>query len=140
MEITKVRVTGSAITAIGKELDGYNAIDTGIFRINMSLAEELRGAVARRGDASLSDGVRALAARGLFVATDVGDARWIDVDTPEAHVIAERLIARDEQDFIAFELAFERAFGQRPQFGFSQIAEEGGAFESGNFVSWHGSA
>jgi len=47
-DATKVRVTGSAITAIGKELDGYNAIDTGIFRINMSLAEELRGAVARR--------------------------------------------------------------------------------------------
>ena len=91
-DATKVRVTGSAITAIGKELDGYNAIDTGIFRINMSLAEELRGAVARRGDASLSDGVRALAARGLFVATDVGDARWIDVDTPAAHARAEAML------------------------------------------------
>jgi len=29
-------------------------------------------------------------------AADVGDATWIDVDTPEAHAEAERLIAAGE--------------------------------------------
>lgn len=91
-DATKVRVQGHAIQAISKDLADFNAIDTGIFRVNGALARELRGLYERRGDASLSDGVRALAARGLFVAVDVGDARWIDVDTPAAHARAEAML------------------------------------------------
>ncbi len=91
-DATKVRVRGHAIDAIGKELDEYNAIDTGIFRVNALLVRELRGLFERHGDASLSDGVRALASRGKFVTVDVGDARWIDVDTPAAHARAEAML------------------------------------------------
>lgn len=91
-DATKVRVDGDAITAISKDLLDYNAIDTGIFRITPALVETLREVEARKGDASLSDGVRALAARGLFLAADVGDARWIDVDTPAAHARAEAMV------------------------------------------------
>ena len=91
-DATKVRVRGHAIEAISKDLADYNAIDTGIFRVNAALARELRGLFDTRGDASLSDGVRALAARGRFVTVDVGDARWIDVDTPAAHARAEAML------------------------------------------------
>ncbi len=91
-DATKVRVQGHSIQAISKELDDYNAIDTGIFRINGALTRELRAVYEQRGDASLSDGVRSLAARGRFVAVDVGDARWIDVDTPAAHARAEAML------------------------------------------------
>jgi histidinol-phosphate aminotransferase len=91
-DATKVSVRGTDIVAIGKDLGDYNAIDTGIFRVGPGLVEALDAVVAARGDASLSDGVRALAARGRFHAVDIGDARWIDVDTPEAHARAEAMV------------------------------------------------
>lgn len=91
-DATKVQVEGTRIAAISKDLEVFNAIDTGIFRIGPALVEELERIEAEHGDASLSDGVRALARRGLFYATDVGEARWIDVDTPEAHARAEAMV------------------------------------------------
>ncbi len=91
-DATKVRVRSHAIEAIGKELEDYNAIDTGIFRVNAALARCLRARLERNGDASLSDGVRALAEEGMFLTVDVGDARWIDVDTPAAHARAEAML------------------------------------------------
>jgi 1L-myo-inositol 1-phosphate cytidylyltransferase len=91
-DATKVLVEGGRIGAISKELDAFNAIDTGIFRVNSALADALDEVFLRGGDASLSDGVRALAATGRFVAVDVGDARWIDVDTPEAQARAEAML------------------------------------------------
>jgi 1L-myo-inositol 1-phosphate cytidylyltransferase len=65
-DATKVQVADQQIVSISKELLEYNAIDTGLFRINAALVESLRGEEARRGDASLSDGVRALAADGAL--------------------------------------------------------------------------
>lgn len=91
-DATKVQVEHGRIGAIAKDLERYNAIDTGVFRIGPALIDELRTLDEARGDASLSDGVRALAARGMFFATDAGDARWIDVDTPEAHARAEAMV------------------------------------------------
>jgi histidinol-phosphate aminotransferase len=91
-DATKVRVEGHSIAAIGKELTDYNAIDTGIFRVNGNLARVLAEVLSMRGDASLSEGVRALAVQGLFSVVDVGGARWIDVDTPAAHARAEAML------------------------------------------------
>jgi histidinol-phosphate aminotransferase len=91
-DATKVQVERGRIVSIGKDLEKYNAIDTGVFRVGPALIEELHRQVEQRGDASLSDGVRALAARGKFFAIDGGDARWIDVDTPEAHARAEAMV------------------------------------------------
>jgi histidinol-phosphate aminotransferase len=91
-DATKVLVEAGRIGAISKELDAFNAIDTGIFRVNRALVEALDEVFSRSGDASLSEGVRALAATGRFVAVDVGDARWIDVDTPEAQARAEAML------------------------------------------------
>ncbi len=91
-DATKVVTQKGRIAEIGKELPEYDAIDTGVFRIGPALVRELEEVVARMGDASLSEGVRALAAKGAFFACDVGDARWIDVDTPEAMDRAEAMI------------------------------------------------
>lgn len=91
-DATKVRTDSRFITDIGKELPTYDALDTGVFRIGPSLVASLDELYAAHGDCSLSDGVRALARRGLFFACDVGDARWIDVDTPQALAEAETML------------------------------------------------
>ena len=91
-DATKVRMGQGKVLDIGKDIADYNAIDTGVFRIGPSLVAELERMYAGAGDVSLSDGVRALASRGKFLGCDVGDARWIDVDTPEAFQRAEAMV------------------------------------------------
>lgn len=91
-DATKVRIENGRITDIGKELEAYNALDTGVFRIGPELIEELAALFDLHGDCSLSDGVRALARKGRFYACDAGDARWIDVDTPAALQRAEAML------------------------------------------------
>ncbi len=91
-DATKVRSEAGVITDISKELPTYDALDTGVFRIGPSLIDSLDRVYTAQGDCSLSDGVRALAQRGMFFACDVGDARWIDVDTPEALTQAETML------------------------------------------------
>jgi histidinol-phosphate aminotransferase len=91
-DATKVRVEQGRIADIGKEISRYNALDTGVFRIGPELVDELAAIYEQRGDCSLSDGAKALSAKGRFFACDVGDARWIDVDTPAAHARAEAML------------------------------------------------
>lgn len=91
-DATKVVVDRTHIARIGKELEEYDALDTGVFRIGPALIDELRKLDEERGDCSLSDGVFALARRGDFYAVDVGEVRWIDVDTPPALERAEAML------------------------------------------------
>jgi histidinol-phosphate aminotransferase len=91
-DATKVKLDGGRITAIGKEIADYDAIDTGVFRIGPAVIGEIEKAYEATGDCSLSDGVFALAQRGRFVTCGIGDARWIDVDTPEAAQRAEAML------------------------------------------------
>ena len=92
-DATKVLVRHRRIADIAKTLSNYNALDTGVFRIGPSLIAELERVYATKGDCSLSDGVRALAQKGSFYASDIGDAQWIDVDTPEAARRATEMLA-----------------------------------------------
>jgi choline kinase len=78
----KVRTEGNQITAIGKNLDSYDAIDTGIFLCPEILFDYLRRA-RKDDDCSLADGVRLMAEEGKARAIDIGAAWWQDVDTPE---------------------------------------------------------
>lgn len=96
-DATKVEVSGDRIVRIGKELDEYDALDTGVFVITPALIDALDAADGPEG-CSLSQGVAALAADGRMKVADVGDSIWIDVDTPEAHAEAERLIAELGED------------------------------------------
>jgi histidinol-phosphate aminotransferase len=91
-DATKVGVELGKIKRIGKELESYDALDTGVFRIGPALIAELAAVEASTGDCSLSDGVQALSRRGRFLATDVGDVRWVDVDTPQAMACAEAML------------------------------------------------
>jgi choline kinase len=81
-DATKVRRRGNRIMDIGKELEEYDAIDTGMFLCTPALFEDLDLA-SRDGDCSLSDGMRRLTRGGWLRALEI-DAPWHDLDTPEA--------------------------------------------------------
>jgi 1L-myo-inositol 1-phosphate cytidylyltransferase len=94
-EATKVRVEGDRIIAIGKGLQYYNALDTGLFVCSPELFAALDEARAA-GDTTLSGGIQRLAARGLMRARDIGDATWYDIDTVTDLQTAEALLVQPE--------------------------------------------
>ena len=82
-DATKVRLEHDRIVEIGKMLENYNALDTGMFLCSEAIFGWLEKA-AVNGNCSLSDGLRLMAAQGKFKGCDIGDAHWQDVDTPAA--------------------------------------------------------
>jgi choline kinase len=90
-EATKVQMDGARIVAIGKDLDRYDALDTGLFVCAPALFGALEDARAS-GDTTLSGGIRQLAGRGLMFGVDVGDAAWYDIDTIADLQSAETLL------------------------------------------------
>jgi len=88
-DATKVETAGDSIRRIGKTLDRYDAIDTGLFRATPALAEAIRAAIGAGGAGSLSEGVQRLADEGQAMIVDVTGLRWIDVDDPAALARAE---------------------------------------------------
>ncbi|HEY2800392.1 MAG TPA: NTP transferase domain-containing protein [Chthoniobacterales bacterium] len=84
----KVQTAGDCVVGIAKNLNHYDAIDTGLFRCPNELFDYLRRA-QRAGDCSLADGVRLMASDRKVRAIDIGDAWWQDVDTPEMYAFAE---------------------------------------------------
>lgn len=88
-DATRVLVEGDRIVDIGKSLDRFNAVDTGLFLATPGLFGALEEA-ASEGAYSLSAGIRRLGKRGLARAERIGDAGWLDIDTPAAVREAER--------------------------------------------------
>ena len=104
-DLTKVEVSGGYIAAIGKDLTGWNAGDTGLFYCSSRLFEGLARA-HKQGKFSLTDGIRECVAQGGVRAIDVTGARWLDVDTPEAlqeavHRIDTTMAKGGEDGFIS---------------------------------------
>jgi choline kinase len=93
-DATKVRCEADHIVDIGKSLDRYNALDTGMFLCTPALFDRLES-VKRNGDCSLSDGMRQLGREQKLRAFDIGDAHWHDVDSPGALAHAENIFDRD---------------------------------------------
>jgi choline kinase len=91
-DATKVRRCGDRIVEIGKEIEEYDAIDTGMFLCTPTLFEDLDRA-SKDGNCSLSDGMRRLADDGRLRGLEI-DAPWHDLDTPEAlaHADEESLL------------------------------------------------
>ena len=90
-DATKVRLTDGTITAIGKSLRSYTAVDVGLFFCRSGVFNALEQARAG-GEGSLSAGWRRLIPQGQFKALDIGEAYWVDVDTPESLQHAERIL------------------------------------------------
>ncbi len=75
-EATKVQLRGRQITAIGKHLESYDGIDTGLFLAQpcfLDLLLETQG--------SITDGVQRAAESGKAYALPVEGALWLDIDT-----------------------------------------------------------
>jgi choline kinase len=92
-DATKVYSQNGKIQSIGKEIKEYNSIDTGVFVCTQQLMDEIRKVYKKQGDASLSDGVQALANKGKMHTLDIGEAYWQDVDTPEMLKHAEKILS-----------------------------------------------
>jgi len=87
----KVKTKGDQVVAIAKNLQDYDAIDTGLFVCSPEIFAYLEQA-KRDGDCSLTDGVRAMAADGKVRTIDIGETWWQDIDTPEMLAQAERAL------------------------------------------------
>ncbi len=83
-DATKVKCgPNDTIAAIGKHLEDFDAVDTGVFRCAPALFDALQEHLDAHGDTSLSNGVQKLASEDRAHVADVGAAWWQDVDTPE---------------------------------------------------------
>jgi len=90
-DATKVRVRQGRITAIGKDVYPYDAVDTGYFRLDPSIFAALRE-VQRVEPPSVTLGMRRLIAQGQLEAVAVDGVSWTDVDTPEDFARAASLL------------------------------------------------
>jgi choline kinase len=87
-DATKVRLHGCRVTAIGKNLQDWHAIDAGCFMLTPRIFDALRAAPDSEAR-TVSSGMRQLAARGLLHAVDIGGLSWVDIDTPAEHAWAD---------------------------------------------------
>jgi choline kinase len=89
-DATKIELAAEGrIGRIGKTLQNYDAVDTGIFIATPELLEALRSSLAAGGTGSLSEGVQALADSGRAFTRDIGGRWWLDVDDEAAFAKAE---------------------------------------------------
>jgi len=79
------------ITAIGKTIPAWDAVDCGAFLATPRLSEAISAAIETGKAGSLSDGMQWLADRGRAATHEIGGAWWMDVDDPRAHALAEEL-------------------------------------------------
>lgn len=77
------------ITAIGKTIPDYDAVDCGAFLATPELAAAIQAAIDAGLAGSLSEGMQRLADAGRAATLDIGAAWWLDVDDPRAHALAE---------------------------------------------------
>ena len=89
-DVTRVSHDKGRILKIGKEVRKYNAFDCGIFRANPNLFAAIENSVETTGDCSISGGMKILSANSQARAIDIGEARWIDVDSPDMHKKAHK--------------------------------------------------
>ncbi len=94
-DVTRVKIDDGRIKEIEKNLDDWDAGDTGVMLCTTGLFEGLERAAASNKH-GLSDGLRELAREGRARTVDVTGMRWLDVDTPDALREAERRLMRDQ--------------------------------------------
>ncbi len=110
-DVTRVRIKGDRIEAINKNLDLWDAADTGVMLCTSGLFEGLEKA-AEKGLHGLSDGLREMTGQAKARTVDVSGKFWLDVDTPDALREAEsRLQAMEQEPTLANALSPEKVKG-----------------------------
>ncbi len=90
-DVTKVKYENGKIVNIGKEINNYNAFDTGMFLCSPHFFSVLEKSMAE-GKSTLSASVKNLAKDNMAGVFDIGDRFWLDIDTPEDLKKAEKLL------------------------------------------------
>jgi 1L-myo-inositol 1-phosphate cytidylyltransferase len=91
-DATKVRIREGRVTAIGKEVAPYDAVDAGCFLLDRRVFQALH---ALSGEAaSVSAGMERLAASRTLAPIRLEGVVWVDVDTPADWDRAEALLRR----------------------------------------------
>jgi len=91
-DATKVMSKNGKVLSIGKQINEFNCVDTGLFVCTSGLLVALQKHYEEFGDTSISNGVQNLARNGKMSAIDIKDGIWQDVDTPEMLEQAEKLL------------------------------------------------
>jgi len=92
-DVTKVWVENKKVKRIGKGLDRFNAIDTGIFLCSPLIFDALEESFSL-GKYSLSAANQILSNRGKLKTFDIGDKFWIDVDDRETLQKAKKILLK----------------------------------------------
>ncbi|MDD4676127.1 MAG: hypothetical protein PHH97_00815, partial [Candidatus Cloacimonetes bacterium] len=80
------------IIAIGKELDNYNALDCGIFRLEPDFFTAVEKSV-QKGNESISNAITELISLKRIKVVMLNKAnQWMDIDTPEAYNFAHNFV------------------------------------------------
>jgi len=90
-DATKVFMEDGQIKDIGKQLNNYNGIDTGIFLCTPVIFDTLEQSIDS-GNESLAAGMRLLANRHKMKAFDISNKYWLDVDDDSALKNAKSLL------------------------------------------------
>jgi CDP-L-myo-inositol myo-inositolphosphotransferase len=92
-QVTRVRLADNRVVEIGKDLEEWDAADTGIMLCTAGLFDGLERATAK-GLHNLSDGLRELAREDRVTTVDVTGRSWLDIDTPrDLHEAENRLMS-----------------------------------------------
>lgn len=92
-DATKVLSKSGKVLSIGKQINKFNCVDTGLFVCTSAILDALQKHYELYGDTSISNGVQDLASKGKMLAIDIKDGIWQDVDTPEMLEQAEKLLS-----------------------------------------------
>ncbi len=90
-DVTKVFCENGKVKKIGKTIEQFNAVDTGVFLCTPAIFDALEKSVSQ-GQYSLSAANQILAEEGRLKTLDVNGCFWVDVDNPEALKMAKKIL------------------------------------------------
>jgi len=92
-EATKILLNAGEIKGIGKDLNEFNAVDTGIFLCSKQIFPVIKKCVEYERE-EWSDSVREYAKNHKVISYDASASFWLDVDTQEDLVKAEAMLLK----------------------------------------------
>lgn len=110
-EPTRVLVNDlGQISGIGKDIDTWNCVDTGVFLVSRKLEAVIEIVARRTGDCTMSNAVSYMIDSDMDVrAWDSNGAFWLDIDTPYDVEFAEKTILRNPELKIMFDITLEES-------------------------------